>query len=121
MLASLTILSLTFTSNFTLDLNQAADNSLVFHTKGGASACPYFGATISKYYKPGELTLDQPTQRIEVPVLTVDNPVVNDIPTSRKATYNITLSNESEAKLPTTFIIRYTDNDSIKGATIAID
>ena len=98
---------------FSIDLNRAPDNSLVFHTKGGASACPYFGATISKYYQPGTV-IDQPTQRIEVPVLSVDNPVVNDIPSSRKATYNLTLRNESEAKLPATFILGYIDNDSNK-------
>jgi hypothetical protein len=105
---------------FSLDLKKAADNSLVFHTKGGASGCPYVGATISQYYQPGTV-IDQPTQRIEVPVLIVDNPIVNNIPSSRKASYNITLRNESEAKLPATFIIGYTDNDSIKGATIAVD
>ena len=33
---------------FSIDLNRAPDNSLVFHTKGGASACPYLGATISQ-------------------------------------------------------------------------
>ncbi|MDB5279232.1 MAG: Pentaxin family [Ferruginibacter sp.] len=105
---------------FSIDLNKAADNSLVFHTKGGVSGCPYEAATISKYYQPGTL-IDQPTQRIEVPVLIVDNPVVNDVPSSRKATYNLTLRNESEAKLPATFVIGYVDNDSIKGATIAVD
>ena len=105
---------------FSIDLKNAADNSLVFNTKGGVSGCPYAGATISKYYQPGTV-IDQPTQRVEVPVLLVDKPVANDVPTSRKAVYNLTLRNESEAKLPATFIIGYTDNDSVKGATLAID
>ena len=105
---------------FSLDLNRARDSSLVFHVKGGASGCPYYGGTTTKYYIPGTV-IDQPTQRIEVPVLLVDKPVVNDIPTSRKASYNLTLRNESEAKLPATYIISYTDNDSIKGATLLVD
>ena len=105
---------------FSLNLNLAKDSSLVFQVEGGASACPYYGGTTSKYYSPGTV-IDQATQRIEVPKLKVDKPVVNDIPTSRKASYNLTLLNESEAKLPATFIIGYTDNDSIKGATLAID
>ena len=105
---------------FSVDLKNAPDNSQVFITKGGVSACPYVPATISKYYQPGSV-IEQPTQRIEVPVITVDNPVVSDIPSSRKATYSITLRNESEAKLPATFTIRYTENDSIKGAAIAVD
>ena len=89
---------------FTLDLRKAPTTALCFNTKGGVSGCPYVGATISKYYQPGTV-IDQPTQRIEVPVLIVDKPVVNDIPSSRKATYNLTLRNESEAKLPATFVI----------------
>ncbi|MCW3081222.1 MAG: Pentaxin family, partial [Segetibacter sp.] len=105
---------------FSVDLSKAPDNSLVFHTKGGVSACPYVGATISKYYQPGTV-IDQPTQRIEVPVITVDNPVANNVPSSRKATYKITLRNESEAKLPAAFLIKYTDNNAVKGATIAVD
>ncbi len=105
---------------FTLDLRKAADNSLVFRTKGGISGCPYMGATMSKYYQPGTL-IDQPTQRIEVPVITVDRPVANNVPTSRKAVYTITVRNESEAKQPATFVIGYTDVPQISGATLAID
>ena len=66
-----------------MDVSKAADNSLVFRTKGGVSGCPYAGATISKYYQPGTV-IDQPTQRSEVPVLSVDKPVVNDIPPAAK-------------------------------------
>jgi len=105
---------------FSIDLRRAPDKNLVFLTKGGVSGCPYMGATYSKYYQPGAL-IDQPTQRIEVPVLSVDNPIAANIPASRKAVYTLTLRNESEAKLPATFVIGYTDNDAVKGATIAVD
>lgn len=103
-----------------VDVNRAKDSSFAFRTKGGATACPYEGATTSKYYQPGTL-IDQPTQRIEVPRLSVENPVVNNIPSSRKASYTLYLRNESEARLPAIFVLGYTDNDSIKGATIAVD
>lgn len=103
-----------------VDVNRAADSSFVFRTKGGATACPYEGAVATKYYQPGTL-IDQPTQRIEVPRLSVENPVVSSIPSSRKAAYTLYLRNESEARLPAIFVLGYTDNDSVKGATIAVD
>ncbi len=105
---------------FSVDVNEANDKSFVFNTKGGVSGCPYEGATLTKYYQPGSV-LNQPTVRIEVPKLSVDKPVVNDIPETRKASYSIFLKNESEAKLPGTYLLTYADNDSIKGATISID
>ena len=105
---------------FSLDLRKAKDNSLVFQTKGGISGCPYMGATVSKYYQPGSL-IDQPTQRIEVPVITVDKPVANSVPTSRKAVYTLTVRNEFEAKQPATFLIGYTDVPQLQGATLSID
>jgi hypothetical protein len=105
---------------FSIDLRRAADSSLVFRTKGGVSACPYMGEVRSKYYQPGTL-IDQATQRSEVPVLSVDKPVAANVPSSRKAVYNLILRNESESKLPTTFVLGYTDVAAINGATIAVD
>ncbi len=105
---------------YSVDVNKAPDSTFVFKTKGGVSGCPYAGQTVTTYYQPGTV-LDQPTQRIEVPVLAVEKPVVNDIPSQRKASYNLLLRNESEARLPVTFVLGYVDNDSIKGATIAVD
>ncbi|MEO6932005.1 MAG: LamG-like jellyroll fold domain-containing protein, partial [Chitinophagaceae bacterium] len=106
---------------FSVDVNvDENDSSFVFRTKGGISGCPYEGQTVTKYYQKGTV-LDQPTQRIEVPVLSVEKPVVTDIPSERKASYTLVIRNESEAKLPATFALGYSDNDSIKGATISVD
>jgi hypothetical protein len=49
-----------------------------------------------------------------VPVLTVDKPVATNVPSSRKAVYTLMLRNESESKLPTTFVLGYTDVAAIK-------
>ena len=105
---------------FTVDVNTATDDgSYVFRTKGGASACPYEGVDTTKYYQPGTV-ISQPTVQIEIPKLSVDNPVVSNVPSSRPASYTLTISNESKI-YPATFILGYEDVDAIHGATIAID
>lgn len=103
-----------------VDVKKARDSSFVFRTMGGVTGCPYEGSLVTQYYQPGT-PLSEPTQRAEVPVLSVDKPVVNDIPSSRKASYTLRLRNESEAQLPASFVLTYADVDSIKGASIAID
>lgn len=106
---------------FSVDVNRAADSSFVFRTKGGASACPYEGATATKYYTPLNQEIDAPTLRIEVPKIAVEKPVVNDVPASRPASFNLLLRNASETKADGYYTLTYVDNDSIRGATIAVD
>jgi hypothetical protein len=103
-----------------VDVSKAGDGGFAFWTKGGVTGCPYEGASLTQYYQPGT-PLGEPTERAEVPVLAVDKPVVNDIPSSRKASYTLYLRNESEAQLPASFLLTYGDVDSVKGAAIAID
>ena len=110
---------------FSVDVNNDpntgdGNNSFIFRTKGGVSACPYEGATFTKYYQKNTV-LDQPTQRTEVPKIGVEKPVVNEVPTSRPASYNLLLRNESETKSDVTYILGYVDNDSIRGATLSVD
>jgi hypothetical protein len=105
---------------FSVDVLKAADSAFVFRTKGGASSCPYAGMNVTKYYQPGTV-LDQPTLRNEVPVITVDQSVANNVPSTRKAFYTLSLKNESEAKLGQNFVLSYVNNDSIKGANISVD
>ena len=105
---------------FSVDVSKASDSAFVFRTKGGSSGCPYAGENLTKYYQPGTL-IDQPTLRNEVPKITVDKAVASDVPSSRKAYYTLYLKNELESRLPSTFVLNYVNNDSIKGAKIEID
>jgi hypothetical protein len=105
---------------FSVDVAVAKDSAFVFRTKGGSSSCPYSGLNLSKYYQPGTI-IDQPTVRGEVPVITVDNPVANNVPSARKASFTLYLKNESEAKLAQNYVLSYVNNESIQGATIAVD
>ncbi|MEO8962542.1 MAG: LamG-like jellyroll fold domain-containing protein [Ginsengibacter sp.] len=106
---------------FSVDVKKPEnDRGLVFITRGGESACPYEGGSVTKYYNPGT-PLNEPTVQIEVPKFDVDTHEVDNVPSSRPAVFNLTLRNESDAKLPATYILGYVDNNSIKGATIAVD
>lgn len=91
-----------------------------FRTKGGQTECPYEGGTLTKYYNEGTL-LDQPTAQLDKPSITVDNPVVNNVPSTQRAAYTIHLDNASEAEWSTYFVLTYGNTDSVKGASIAVD
>ncbi|HYH56933.1 MAG TPA: hypothetical protein VD772_09995, partial [Anseongella sp.] len=103
-----------------VDVNKAAGGGFTFRTLGGATACPYEGEEVTQYYQPGTV-LNVATQRIEVPVLTVDEAVAEDVPATQKASYTLRIKNESEARLPTTLMLSYLDTDSIRGAVISVD
>ncbi|WP_177191820.1 LamG-like jellyroll fold domain-containing protein [Parafilimonas terrae] len=103
-----------------VDVKSDGDSSFVFATKGGQTSCPYEGEETTQYYQPGTI-LNQPTVAIEVPVLSIDEPVASNVPETRPATYNLVLSNNSTVKSDAYFTLLYQDVDSIKGATISID
>src|SRR5690606_411021 len=88
-----------------VDVSRAADSSFVFKTKGGETACPYEGATKTKYFLPGTL-IDQPTVRAEAPDITVEKPVASDIPSTRNATFTIQLQNASETSRGVSFFLQ---------------
>ena len=103
-----------------VDEKKATDGGFVFITRGGETSCPYEGETRTKYYMAGS-PLNTKTVQIEVPKINVDNTTAYNVPASRPAIYNLTLRNNSDAKLPATYILGYVDNDSIKGATLAVE
>ena len=103
-----------------IDVLKAADSSFVFRTKGGVTKCPYEGATVAKYYQPGSV-IDQPTMQAEVPAITVEQPVVSNIPSSRKASYTIKLFNASDIKNGASFKIHVGDQSNPNGAKVYMD
>src|SRR5690606_31151302 len=96
------------------------DSSFVFKTKGGETACPYEGATKTKYFLPGTL-IDQPTVRAEAPDIIVEKPVVTDIPSTRNATFNIQLQNACETNSGVSFYLQVMEDSNPDGAKISMD
>src|SRR5690606_18471008 len=88
--------------------------------KGGQTECPYEGEVKTKYYLPGTV-LDQPTIQMDKPQISVDKAVVNGVPSSRPATFTLTMNNASDAQWSTNHVLGYGNTDSIQGAVISVD
>lgn len=103
-----------------VDVGKAEDGGLTFMTKGGATGCPYEPVNTTQFYDPGTL-LGQPTIPIEVPKISVDNPVVNNVPATQKASYTLHLTNDSKINQTSILLLYYLNTDSVHGATISVD
>ena len=76
-----------------------SDYSFVCIQNGGQTSQPYEGADVSRYYEPGQHTFSEATTQIEVPTITTDKYIVSNVPYKGVATFNLTLSNPTEAKI----------------------
>lgn len=95
--------------------------AFVFRLRGGATACPYEGETWSKYldspFRLGEATL-----QVEVPDISVDNPVVTNVPSDQAAVFNLKLMNDSQVSGCTAiFDLAMVDEANQSGAKFSID
>ncbi|MDR0995297.1 MAG: T9SS type A sorting domain-containing protein [Tannerella sp.] len=70
----------------------------VFHTTGGRTSCPYEDAYVTKYYEPGAHTLAAATMRLDAPRISTDGATKLDVPSTRDASFNLTLSDESDVQ-----------------------
>lgn len=94
--------------------------SFVFRTRGGATSCPYEGARVTEYYNPGT-ELDAATLQIEKPRISVERPVVSNVPSDQAAVFVLNLYNESEAAEGNYFNLSIVDAANQKGAKFSID
>ena len=92
----------------------------IFHTRGGQTCCPYEGKTVTKYFQPGT-TIMEATMQIEVPQITVDVPILTDVPTGGTADYTLRLSNASEIDEDVYYRLLVDDESNPNGANIMID
>ena len=92
----------------------------IYRTRGGATSCPYEGGYVSKYYKPGS-RISEPTMRIEVPSISVNKKTIANVPSNRKAVFELKLENNSETKDDAYFILNVLDGSNPHGAVVSID
>ena len=92
----------------------------IFRTRGGQTCCPYEGETVTKYHEPGT-TIMEATMQIEVPQITVDVPIMTDIPTGGIANYTLRLSNASEIDEDVYYRLLVDDESNADGANLMID
>lgn len=105
-----------------VDAINAIDNfGPIFHTRGGATSCPYETGDSTLYYNPGT-ELNSSTLQVDKPQIRVNQPFVSGIPNGSGAIYNIILDNISEANSDGSwFTLRVVDETNPDGAIISMD
>jgi hypothetical protein len=107
---------------FTVDVKQCkGGNGPVFITRGGQSSCPYEGEDLSKYYQPGNHTLNYATMRIEAPRISADRNTVANVPEDLPATYKLNIANESETGDDNWFMVKVDPASNPNGAKVKMD
>ena len=99
--------------------------SYVFFTEGGASRCPYEPEVKTEWYEP-ELTLSQPTLKIEDQKISLDVHERSNVPVDQPAIFHVTMRNESEHHylvdaLPLAFNLKAKDASNPHGARLEMD
>ena len=96
--------------------------SLVYRTRGGATAAPYEDARYTKYYSPGSL-LDAKTIEIDKLRIWAEQASVSNVPYGEPARFTINMANESEAPALASINFNYflDDQSNEKGAKITVD
>ena len=80
----------------TIDIFKAPDgHGPIFVTKGGRTSAPYEGQEVTKYYNPGT-EISAATLQIEKPQLTVEDPILQNVPSGRSAIFTLLLDNTSD-------------------------
>ncbi|HTN38877.1 MAG TPA: LamG domain-containing protein, partial [Arachidicoccus sp.] len=103
-----------------VDVYRGSDSSYLFITKGGQTACPYEGPTVSQYYNPGTI-INQPTVQVEVPKITVEQSVVSDVPSNKQASFTLHMHNDTKVEGDGWFGLKVLDNSNPYGAVIYMD
>ncbi len=104
----------------TVDVYKYGAYSPIFRTRGGQTSGPYEGEVKTKYYQPGT-TIMEATMQIEMPQITVDVPVVSNVPTGSAANYTLRLTNASEIDEDVYYKLLMIDESNPDGAKITID
>jgi hypothetical protein len=104
----------------TVDYKNTDDGTISFDQRGGQTSCPYEGAVLSKYFKPGTI-LSQATMQIENPKISVVNSSVNNIPSNRDAVYELELKNESDVDADGWYNLIVDGTTNKHGAQLKID
>ena len=107
-----------------VDVYQYGNWGPIFRTIAGQTSAPYEGKVLTSYYKPGEKTIMEATQQIEVPEITVDNmkwSKVSNVPTGGAANFTLQLRNNSETQEDVYFRLISNDENNANGAKLSID
>ena len=118
-------------------INLFNGNGPVFSTVGGRTSCPYEGAETAIFYNPAtydpdatviepldpsiEVLLSVATQRVEVPLINVENASVTNIPESQNAEFVLLLENNSVTESDADFVLKVDNTTNPNNAIINIE
>ncbi len=105
----------------TIDVFNAPDKKgPIFVTRGGQTSAPYEGETLTEYYRPGT-SISTATMQIEVPEITVTNPLATGVPSGQAAAFELLLTNLSDVKEDVWYDLALVDESNANGAKLSID
>ncbi|NLO70128.1 MAG: T9SS type A sorting domain-containing protein [Porphyromonadaceae bacterium] len=111
---------------YTIDVYDPTDKGgYIFRTRGGQSSCPFEGTEYAKYYEPEKNhILNVGTFQIEKPAIYVNNAKIGtaeNISNGREATFELQLSNLSEANRTVTYKLAASNSSNPNGLILSID
>ena len=92
----------------------------IFRTRAGQTSNPYEGEVKTKYYEPGT-TIMEATMQVDVPKISVENPMVNNIPAGSAANYTLGLANQSQIGEELYYLLMVPEETNPHGAQITVD
>ncbi|MBR0309282.1 MAG: T9SS type A sorting domain-containing protein [Paludibacteraceae bacterium] len=113
--------------------------NFIFITEGGATACPYEGATYAKYLKVyndtmavrdtsfvqlknfDNVELNKATLQKEVPYISMQNNFLENVPSGEPAYFTVYMRNNSESNSDRWFDVSVVDESNPDGAQISFD
>lgn len=108
------------------DINKAKPHNFVFYVNGGAERDPWYAPDSTLFYKPGQ-PLGVQTLKIDNPKITIDKPVVSNVPEDETAKFTVRMTNDSEVPdktqylAPSKFVLAVDDKANANGAGFVID
>lgn len=106
---------------YSVDVYDKGTSGFIFRTRGGQSSCPWEGATMTEYQEGDQKELSTATMQIEKPALVINNSTQTDIPTGREASFELKMSNNSEANLAVAYKLWVDEETNPNGLALSID
>lgn len=95
----------------------------VFKINGGATSCPYEGATETKYYLQdgNPIAINPATVPVDAPGINVEEAIVTDVPSNRSADFTLLLTNNNGRDIFRYYTVFVDETTNPYGAILEID
>ena len=102
----------------TVDVFKAPDNfGHIFVTRGGQTSGNWEPQQVTHYFRPGTEIMSQ-TQKVSVPKIYIETPIVNNVPVGESAIFKVRFANESETRSTVPVVIGMDNGTNPAGAKV---